>query len=193
MVSKVQLRKEILWELQENQDKNPRFFGNELQGLYSQGQYKNILGYSPLPGEVDPFPLLEDAHTHGLKVFLPRVESPEKMNFYHYDFENPLSQKDYYGIYSPAEDGEIYMARPEESLLLIPGLAFDLQGHRLGRGRGFYDRFLEKFSHGSMILGISHHFQILEFVPVDPWDRKVHGLVIPGTGLISLQNKLNQP
>lgn len=55
--------------------------------------------------------------------------------------------------------------------LLIPALAFDLSGQRLGRGKGFYDRFLETFT--GLRVGVIHSSRILESLPADDWDQRV--------------------
>ena len=72
------------------------------------------------------------------------------------------------------------------TLVLTPGLAFDREGRRLGRGAGYYDRFfaeLDKDSREYTALGLCMDFQIVEKVPVEPNDKKMDGL-LTGTELI---------
>jgi len=60
---------------------------------------------------------------------------------------------------------------------IIPGMAFDRAGHRLGRGRGYYDRLLPKLT-ATRLHGICFPFQILEDVPVDTHDFAVHDVIV---------------
>jgi 5-formyltetrahydrofolate cyclo-ligase len=62
-------------------------------------------------------------------------------------------------------------------LMLVPGMAFDLTGNRLGRGRGFYDRLLVETS--GIKCGVGYDFQLLEKIPVEPHDAKVNFIVTP--------------
>ena len=62
-------------------------------------------------------------------------------------------------------------------LVLVPGVAFDLQGCRLGRGLGFYDRILAEAS--GIKCGVAYDFQLLEKIPVEPHDAKVDFIFTP--------------
>ena len=69
---------------------------------------------------------------------------------------------------------------PEEfDAVLAPGLAFDLHGRRLGRGAGFYDRFLTKLRRDAFVVGLCYEEQIVEQTPVDAHDFRVHALATP--------------
>jgi 5-formyltetrahydrofolate cyclo-ligase len=62
-------------------------------------------------------------------------------------------------------------------LVLVPGLAFDLRGHRLGRGKGIFDRVLAEAA--GVRVGVAHDFQVVEEVPVEPHDMRVHFVLTP--------------
>ena len=66
-------------------------------------------------------------------------------------------------------------------LVIVPGLGFDLAGNRLGRGRGFYDRFLSHRDFRATACGLAFEEQVLETVPVDESDRGVHMVVTDTT------------
>ena len=66
-------------------------------------------------------------------------------------------------------------------LMLVPGVAFDLSGNRLGRGQGFYDRILAEAS--GIKCGVAHDFQLLEKIPAEPHDAKVDFIFTPSRGL----------
>ena len=62
-------------------------------------------------------------------------------------------------------------------LLIVPGVAFDLQGNRLGYGGGYYDRFFERLRPGVPLVALAFELQIVRQVPVEPWDRRMDWLV----------------
>jgi 5-formyltetrahydrofolate cyclo-ligase len=62
-------------------------------------------------------------------------------------------------------------------LVLVPGVAFDLSGNRLGRGKGFYDQLLAKIS--GVKCGVGYDFQLLEKIPAEPHDAKVDFVITP--------------
>jgi 5-formyltetrahydrofolate cyclo-ligase len=66
-------------------------------------------------------------------------------------------------------------------LALVPGIAFDLGGHRLGRGKGFYDRLLANIS--GVKCGVGYDFQLLEKIPAEPHDAKVNYILTPARGV----------
>jgi 5-formyltetrahydrofolate cyclo-ligase len=72
---------------------------------------------------------------------------------------------------TPAYEGAI-------DLIIVPAVAFDKRGYRLGRGGGFYDRFIKKQPHATLI-GVGYDFQLLEEVPVLKHDQKMHRIILP--------------
>ena len=101
-----------------------------------------LLCYLPIRGEPDLTPLLDLATSRGIPVYLPHCDK-NGMRFLKYTCKSDL-QKDRFGILAPKEDAP--EAHPTtKTLCVIPGLAADRQGIRLGYGGGFYDRFLPHF------------------------------------------------
>ncbi|MGN0930822.1 MAG: 5-formyltetrahydrofolate cyclo-ligase [Thermoguttaceae bacterium] len=91
----------------------------------------------------------------------------------------PLS----YGILEPPREAQLIESNiisPKEiDLLFVPGIAFDLNGRRLGRGAGFYDRYLPQLRRDALIVGIAYDEQLVDKAPVDAFDYPVHALVTP--------------
>jgi 5-formyltetrahydrofolate cyclo-ligase len=65
----------------------------------------------------------------------------------------------------------------KELVVFVPGVVFDLQGHRLGRGRGWYDQLLNRLRPGAIFVGLAYEFQVVEEVPTQPWDEPVHYVI----------------
>lgn len=88
-----------------------------------------------------------------------------------------------YGILEPPREAQLIKSNiisPEEiDLLFVPGSAFDLCGRRLGRGAGFYDRYLPQLRRDAFIVGIAYEEQLVDEAPVDAFDHPVHALVTP--------------
>ena len=66
-------------------------------------------------------------------------------------------------------------------LAIVPGLAFDRKGKRLGRGAGFYDRFLPKLPSAAIVIGLAFECQVFDSIPTEPHDRAVNILVTEST------------
>jgi 5-formyltetrahydrofolate cyclo-ligase len=141
---------------------------------------RTIMGYMPLPEELDLWPLFDAAFAAGKRVCLPRIDWAARtmapMVIDSRNFEREVRE---HGLEEPAA-GPIL---PIESLdlILIPGLAFDATGNRIGRGAGFYDRFLSTFRRvrrqGAAAIGIAFELQIVDRVPTEAHDALLDGLV----------------
>ena len=129
---------------------------------------KTIYGYLPYNQEVRTVPMLEQALKDGKRVAVPKCYGDE-MRFIWMD---DLSQveKGYAGIPEPVADGPV--ADDETALVLMPGLAFDQAGHRIGYGGGFYDRFLAA-EPGHPTLALCYDFQMLPHLETEEFDIPV--------------------
>ena len=131
-------------------------------------QAKTIYGYLPYNQEVRTVPMLQQALADGKRVAVPKCYGDEMRFIYLEDLSQV--EKGYCGIPEPLADGP--MAEDKEALVLMPGLAFDREGHRIGYGGGFYDRFLaEEPNHPT--LALCYDFQIVENLPTEEYDIPV--------------------
>ncbi|MFH0833964.1 MAG: 5-formyltetrahydrofolate cyclo-ligase, partial [Patescibacteria group bacterium] len=144
---------------------------------------KTIGFFASEPFEIATDFLIEKSLQLGKKVALPRVESPpaplvrgEQRNLTFHEIKNLAEcAPGCFGINCPAKSSpKIPLAKID--LLVVPALAFDRDGNRLGRGGGFFDRILEKFSGNSV--GLAFDFQILEKIPTEKFDRKIGKVLI---------------
>lgn len=121
---------------------------------------------SHFPGEPD-LSLFIDEQLELRKVYLPRCEADNRMRFFEVgvDWRNELV-RGYSGIPEPAGGPEFEPSMAAQTVVIVPGLAFDIQGNRLGRGRGFYDRFLGRNSmRGIERIGAGWALQVLPKLP----------------------------
>ena len=133
---------------------------------------KTIYGYLPYNQEVRTVPLLEQALADGKTVAVPKVYG-DQMRFI---CLKDLTQveKGYAGIPEPIADEPV--ADDKTALVLMPGLAFDPQGHRIGYGGGFYDKFLaEEPDHPTVAL--CYEFQMLPRLETDSYDIPVDAVL----------------
>ncbi len=133
---------------------------------------KSVLFYCPFRGEVDVWPLLLEAQREGKRVLLPVVRAGrmEAAFFQGKGFLRPGA----FGILEPREEAP-RLPPGELDLVLVPGLAFDEEGFRLGFGQGYYDRFL--VSTPAFRLGVAYAAQVVKRLPRTAGDLAVHALV----------------
>ena len=129
---------------------------------------KSIYGYMPYNQEVRTVPMLEQALRDGKKVAVPKCYGDE-MKFIYLDDLTKVS-KGYAGIPEPIADEPV--AHDETALVLMPGLAFDPQGHRIGYGGGFYDKFLSR-EPNHPTLALCYDFQMLPHLDTEEHDIPV--------------------
>ena len=129
---------------------------------------KTIYGYLPYNQEVRTTPMLVQALKDGKKVAVPKCYGDE-MRFIYMDDLTKV-EKGYANIPEPIADGPI--ADDPTALVLMPGLAFDPQGHRCGYGGGFYDKFLSA-EPGHPTLALCYEFQMLPELETEEHDIPV--------------------
>lgn len=129
---------------------------------------KIVLLFSSLPNEIDTSELICQARKEGKTVLLPVVDG----NVLRLRRYNETMHLGAYNILEP--DGPDFSSYNQIDLAVIPGLAFDYCGNRLGRGKGYYDRLLTKLQ--AYKIGICFSFQILKSVPVEEHDLPVDSI-----------------
>lgn len=140
--------------------------------FFATSYYQNasvIYGYLPYNQEVRTVPILEQALRDGKKVAVPKVYG-DTMRFIYLEDLSQVTPSDM-GIPEPVADSPV--ASDETALVLMPGLAFDRQGNRMGYGGGYYDKFLaEEPDHPTVAL--CYEFQMVDAIPTDDYDIPVN-------------------
>ena len=139
-----------------------------------------LLGFVNYDSEISTKEILEEALSKGKKVFLPKIEG-EKMIFYRILSLDELVGG-YKGILEPVGDTEAFdytCYKDTRMLMLMPGVAFDIYGNRMGYGKGFYDRFLrDKELLQTFSIAIGYKCQRVDFIPVEEHDLKPYQVIL---------------
>ena len=171
-MDKSALRKEIREKKRAMTEEQIQTASAELMRLFLESdlyrQSKSVYGYLPYNQEVRTVPILEQAIRDGKRVAVPKVYGDE-MKFLWMDDLSAVS-KGYAGIPEPTDDGPV--ADDPTALVLMPGLAFDPQGHRIGYGGGFYDKFLASEPEHPT-LALCYTFQMMEHLETEEFDKNV--------------------
>lgn len=132
--------------------------------------------YASLPEEVGTFEIMAKALRRNKKVFVPKVSgSGRKIKVFEVrDLRADLSRGSF-GILEPQTKRPL--GRQSLDLMIIPGLAFDRKGNRLGRGKGYFDRFLTRFKKTPKI-GLAFKEQIVSKVPAEAHDISVDKVIV---------------
>ena len=149
---------------------------------------QTVLSFLSMPHELDTSALIAAARAQGKDLAVPRIEGGD-IRFVLLPPTAGELPRDRWGIPVPDPTWEpLVLSRAVRPLVITPGLAFDRQGNRLGRGKGYYDRFLSRAraeASGLTIIGVCFEIQIVSAVPHDPTDQRVQGIVTE-KGLIDL-------
>jgi len=127
-----------------------------------------------LPGEVRTLPTIRWYHKNGRRVIVPVVGNDRVMRHVLLTPATPLARTRWGGL---EPEGGAPADPLTADIILVPGVAFDRAGNRLGMGAGFYDRFLSAVT--APKIALAHVFQIVDAVPVDEHDQRVDAIVTP--------------
>lgn len=134
-------------------------------------QAGNVALFAPRPDEPDLTLLDASGLWIGRSVLFPRLEG-STLTF---------APADHWAELRPGELGLLTPVRPASSLephlVLVPGLAFNRRGDRLGRGAGFYDRYLAGLDPAVITVGVAFHFQLIDDLPREAHDFRVRAIV----------------
>lgn len=151
---------------------------------------KRIAAYLTEDGEIDPLPVIEKAWQYKKEIYLPILPPTGKSLFFApFKFNTPL-KPNRFGILEPEVHPDKWLRARQLNLILLPLVAFDETGNRLGMGGGFYDRSLaftthRKQWHSPHLMGLAHELQKVAALPCESWDVPVN--------MIATEQRLYKP
>ncbi len=176
-LTKQQMRNKILSRIraqkEEDRARKSKAIKNKLFKTAVFKKAKRIMFYLSFGGEVDTREMIKEALALGKEVILPVCRN-SMLKACLFDSSMGL-RKGVYGILEPKLKN--YVDPKKINLVACPGIAFDKKGNRLGRGKGYYDRFLKKLSPKAASLGLAFSFQVLPSVPTSSTDVKVDKVI----------------
>lgn len=178
-LEKKRIIREQVFDLLRKQKKEDRLSKSRriLDKLFALKEFEEaetILFYASFNGEVDTFEMMKRGLQLGKRIALPMIISEDKKIVPALIKDVDLSlETGPYGIKQPKQEGLRPLLPDQLDLVVVPGVAFDCDGHRLGRGAGYYDRFLSESCSGTPSVGLAFDFQVVDALPHDPHDCAV--------------------
>ena len=176
------IRKEILNRLRTQPEDQRAFKSNEItRKVVSSEEFissRVIMVYVSMTEEVDTFDLINKAFDTGKRVIVPYSLKdkneiiPSEMKDLKEDLERGA-----YGILEPKIDKIRKVPISDIDLVIVPGVAFDEKNNRLGRGKGYYDKFIKELSAQTTTIGLCFDFQIVKDIPKDLHDLPVDKII----------------
>ncbi len=146
---------------------------DQVMQLSAWKQARRIGCYLALPGEVDSDALIISAQAQGKIVAAPVVTRENKhMTFYTFNGLEDLT-KGPFNLRQPRSEHPL--TADNLDLLLVPALAFDVHGHRLGFGQGYYDRYLSRYT--GLRLGLAFSWQVVDHLPITAYDQPMNMVI----------------
>jgi len=175
MLTKQYIRSKILLELknqeEESRNRKSSLIKNKLFRTEVFKKAKIVMFYIAFKGEVETEEMIKEAIKLGKIVTVP-VCKPHKLALEPCILDSHAHLKQGpYGVKEPAEERCVPLSALQ--LVIVPGVAFDKKGNRLGRGKGYYDRLLQKLPKTTESIGLAFDFQILSSVPFHAHDVAV--------------------
>ena len=169
-INKQSLRDRVL-TLIRNQEESERLskstaIAAKLYEIPAFQKAEQVLFYASFDGEVDTFPMIKQAEMLGKKIGLPKIDkATHRMTPYLLDCSIDDCLSGPYGIKEPAASAVKMKITDKNTIIVVPGVAFDKQHNRIGRGAGFYDRFLENIPQEVSTVGLAYDFQVFDELP----------------------------
>ncbi|NQU73550.1 MAG: 5-formyltetrahydrofolate cyclo-ligase [Candidatus Omnitrophica bacterium] len=182
LLSKRKIRKEISSQLRSQEKKqileNSAAIKRRLFDLEEFKKARCVVFYVSMETEVNTYDMIDESIQMGKRVGVPVVVEGEGcLNISQINSREKELKKGFYGVGQP----EAKTIRPipceDMELVLVPGIAFDKAGNRLGRGKGYYDKFLKGLPKRALTIGLCFNFQVVESIPRLPHDIPVKMLL----------------
>ena len=179
MLTKAQIRSKILKRLktqkEEDRNRKSKLIKDKLLRNKVFKEAKVVMFYIAFGGEVNTEEMIREAKKIGKLICVPIFRKDKEIMQPAMFVDHAKLKKGPYGVLEPATET---LVEPEDlDLIVVPGLAFDKGGNRLGRGKGCYDRFLGSLSDNTPSIGLAFDFQVLPLIPTTCNDVSVKKVI----------------
>ena len=177
-MTKGQLRTTLLRRLkQQKEDERRRSseaIWQKVTRLTAFRRAKTVCCYVSLPYEVQTWRMMEEMLVKGKRVVVP-VAQPKTKRLQLSEVRNPTAElaRGAHGVWEPIPSARRPVRVRDLDVVLVPGIAFDRRGHRLGHGHGYFDRFLARVPKDIPTVGLAFRFQLLDRLPTTAHDHPV--------------------
>jgi 5-formyltetrahydrofolate cyclo-ligase len=146
---------------------------DQVRALPGWKDLNTVLVYLPLPGEVDTWPLVHELWKRGARTLAPCCrDCTGELDFFEFQAIQDLSPGRF-GILEPDRQTCAQRSPEDSDAVLVPALAFDRDGFRLGFGGGYYDRLLSRLGPNMLTIGLGFDFQLVDILPRETHDQPV--------------------
>lgn len=191
-VEKAELRKQLIDERRTYSNteilRNSAIITQRLFELDEVRKAKIISTYIGKEDEVQTIDIIQKSWVAGKTVIVPVVDADRASIYFSELSDLNHLQKGHYDILEPLPEKISVSSLTSADVIIVPGVGWDSQGHRLGHGLGFYDRALENVPNQSTIVGLAFEWQVLESIPIESHDRSVD-LIVTETRVISCSDR----
>lgn len=177
-MTKAQLRKRLFRLLKQQREDERRRRSDTIRRkvfrLTAVRRATTICCYVALPYEVQTWRMIEEMLSKGKRVVVPVVQ-PRSKRLRLSEIRDPGAElaPGAFGVLEPTPSARRPVRLRELDAVLVPGLAFDRQGRRLGHGYGYFDRLLARLPQATPVIGLAFRFQLLDRLPAASHDRPV--------------------
>ncbi|CAL4323412.1 5-formyltetrahydrofolate cyclo-ligase [Buchnera aphidicola (Mindarus abietinus)] len=141
---------------------------------------KNIALFSSFDGEINTFPLINLLWKKDARVFLPKIDSFSKKTVFFLEYKkNTILKLNKFNILEPIKKNKKKFFIHELEIIIVPLVAFNFEGYRLGMGCGFYDFLLRDSKKKIIPIGIAYDFQLVKDIKINPWDVPLPYIITP--------------
>ena len=181
-MTKGRLRRQLLRQLKQQKEdvrhRHSEAIRRKVFRLTAFRQAKTVCCYVSLPYEVQTWRMIEAMLKNGKRVVVPMTQ-PSSQRLQLSALRDPHTDlaPGAFGVWEPKPDAVRPVPVREVDLALVPGLAFDPAGHRLGHGHGYFDRFLARLPRTTPIVGLAYRFQVLDRLPTSAHDHAVWAIL----------------
>ncbi len=178
-LTKAQIRSKILLQLktqeEEDRSRKSKIIQNKLLRNKVFRKAKIVMFYIAFGGEVNTEEMIREAKKIGKLICVPICRKDKETMQPAILEDSGKLKRGPYGVLEPVAEA---LVEPKDvDLIIVPGLAFDKKCNRLGRGKGYYDRFLRKLSDKTPSIGLAFDFQILPLIPTTAFDVSVKEII----------------